>query len=335
MNRSSGMLVLLLAVTTGAANTPHPTAHAAPPTAHRGAAATAAPAAVVTFRTTAVVRDRIVRLGDVAVVEGADPALIASLEAVEVGTAPLFGHTRSVTAAYAQIRIRQIGVNPARLLFAGAQLVAVTRPEQVLPGAALAKAACDAVEAANPGSTAQVTFTPGDLRLPEGPVELRPQEARLLGNTSGTLTVRVHVAGREEASATVSFRLLRRAPAVVAARDLLAGTVLSEDNLRVEERPVVPGPLVLGELSLAVGRQVTVPIRGGAALTASMVKAAVLVKRGARVKLVCRAPGFTATVGGEALQDGTAGQPVRVRNLSSLLEVTGIVVTAQTVEVPY
>jgi flagella basal body P-ring formation protein FlgA len=61
----------------------------------------------------------------------------------------------------------------------------------------------------------------------------------------------------------------------------------------------------------------------------------VLIKRGARVRLICRGPSFVATVSGEALQDGIAGQTVRVRNLTSLLELTGLPVDSQTVEVPF
>jgi flagellar basal body P-ring formation protein FlgA len=306
-----------------------------PPQPAPAATRPAVPAALITFRDRAEVRDRVIRLRDVAAVEGDDAALVAALEAVDVGAAPLTGHTRTVSGEYARIRIRQIGVDTKRLEFAGAKLITVTRPDQVLPGAAVEKVACDAVEAANPGVAARATFTPADVRLPLGTVELKPQEARLAGTTTATVPVQVFVDGRSEATVTVSFRLLRRAPALVAAHDLLPGALLAADDVRVEDRPVVPGPLLLAETSQAVGQQVAVPIKAGSALTASMVKPAVLVKRGARVKLICRGPNFTATTGGEALQNGTLGSVVRVRNLTSLLEVTGLVTGAQTVEVPF
>jgi flagella basal body P-ring formation protein FlgA len=77
------------------------------------------------------------------------------------------------------------------------------------------------------------------------------------------------------------------------------------------------------------------PIKGGTVLTASQLKPAVLIKRGMRIRLVCKGPTFTATATGEALQDGAAGQLVRVRNLSSLRELTGLVIDEQTAEVPF
>ncbi len=295
----------------------------------------ALPAAVVTFRGSAVVSGRVIRLGDIAVVEGRDRQLIARLEAVDVGSAPLRGGSRTVSADYSQVRIRQIGVNPARLQFHGPQLVTVSRPDQVLPGSALQKAACEAVEAANPGAAAQVTFAPADLRLPVGAVQLKAAGDNLVLNNSGSVVVQVLVAGHEEARVPVSFRLARLAPAVVALRDVPAGEVLTDADLRIEPRPAAPGLLVVSDLAQAVGQQAAAPIRSGSVLNASMLKAPLLVRRGMRVKLICKTATFVASVMGEALQDAAAGQPVRVRNLNSMREVTGVVTGEETAEVPF
>lgn len=293
------------------------------------------PSAVITFHPTADVRDRLIHLGDLATVEGKDPDLVARLEAIEVGVAPLPGRVRSISAEHARVRVRQSGVDINRLLFGGAPVVLVSRRVQVISGAAIEKAAREAIEAAQPGIVAEVTFPHADVRLPAGVVELKPQGAPSIGNSSATIPIRVLVDGRPEATLAVSLRLRRRAPALVAARDLAAGAILTNEDLRVEERPVAPGPPALTDPAQAVGQQATLPLKEGATLMASMLRPAVLFRRGARVRLVCRGRSFTATVLGEALQDGIAGQPVRVRNLTSLLEVTGRVVDAQTVEVPF
>jgi flagella basal body P-ring formation protein FlgA len=295
---------------------------------------TGIPAAVVSFRTSAEVRGMSIRLADVAFVECPDAKLAARLEGVEVGTAPLCGHSRTVSAEYAKIRIRQIGVNPDWLLFRGADLVTVSRPEQLLAGSELVKAAQESVESAAPGAAAEVTFVPRDLRLPVGAVVLKALPVKLVGESSASAAVQVLVDGQEVAAVPVSFRLQRRAPVVVAVRDLPAGCVLSGDDLRVEDRPALPGRLVLSEAAQAVGQQATVPIRGGTVLTSSQLKPAVLIKRGTRIRLICKGPSLVATATGEALQDGAARQPIRVRNLGSLRELIGLVVDDQTAEVP-
>jgi flagella basal body P-ring formation protein FlgA len=293
------------------------------------------PRAVLTFRAAAEVRDRVIRLGDVANIEGADEDLVRTLEAIEVGAAPATGRSRQVSAQYVKIRIRMVGLELKGLLFDGPLLTSVTRPEQVLAGAQLQEAACRAVEEASPGATARVGFTPQDLRLPMGTVELKPQGPRIFNETSGTVVILVLVDGIQEAQVTVSFRIVRKAPTVVAARDLLVGTLIAAEDVVVEERAVMPGPLVLSDVSLAVGQQASVPIKGGTPLTSSMVKPALVVRRGARVKLVCKAPTFTVTTTGEALQDATAGQLVRVKNTGSALEVIGLAIAPQTVEVSF
>jgi len=290
---------------------------------------------VITFRSTNEVRGRAIHLADIALVECPDRNLSARLEAVEVGTSPLCGHSRAVSAEYAKIRIRQIGVNPDRLLFRGADLVTVTRPEQLLAGSELAKVAQTAAEAAVPGAAAEITYMPRDLRLPVGAVTTKALPVKLAGETGGSVMIQVSVDGQEAASTPVSFRIQRRAPVVVAARDLPAGSVLSSDDVRLEERPVLPGRLVLSEDAQAVGQQAAIPVKAGTVLTASQLKPPLLIRRGTRIRLVCKGPSFIATATGEALQDGAAGQTIRVRNLASLRELAGLVVDDQTAEVPF
>jgi flagella basal body P-ring formation protein FlgA len=292
-------------------------------------------AAVITFRATASVAGRTIRLGDVAIIETSDPRLAARLEAVEVGAAPIRGHSRTVSQAYARVRIRQIGIHTDQLHIHGPALVEVTRPEQKLSGAALHKVACEAIEAVNPGATAQVASAPRDLRLPPGAVELKPEGAQPVIGTTGSLIIRVLVDGREEVRVPISFRLQRLTSVVVAVRDLTVGSILSIDDVRVEERPAAAGRPLLADVEQAVGQQVALPLRGGSPIAAGMLRAPVLVKRGDRIRLICRSPGFVISALGEALQNGSAGQTIRVRNLSSLREVTALVETDQTAEVPF
>jgi flagellar basal body P-ring formation protein FlgA len=305
------------------------------PPGRKAIAPSSGPLAVITFRSHAQVRGLAIRLADVALVESPRLRLVMALGAIEVGVAPLCGHSWTVSADYTRVRIRQAGLDPERMRFRGADLITVLRPDQLLSGAALQKAATDAIADANPGATVQITFAPRDLHLPVGAVTLTPQPAQMFGTEGGTITVRVLVDHQEAAVVPISFRLLRSAPAVVATRDLPPGKVLTADDLRIEQRPVVPGLLLLGDPTLAIGQQAATPIRGGSALTASMVKPAILVRRGTRIRLICKGPAFVATVTAEALEDGAAGALVHCRNLTSLRDVTGVVVDEQTAEVPF
>jgi flagella basal body P-ring formation protein FlgA len=312
----------------------------------------AQPIARVTFRSHAEVNAPVIRLGDIAVIEAADASLVRRLEAVEVGTAPLVGRQRSVSAAYARVRVSGLGyrvsggeirhpkpdTQDSRLplvQFAGSEFVTVVRSQQVLAGARIEQAACDAAQLAEPGTIAEVASPVADQRLPLGAVSLQPERLRPTGNSSTTVPVQLLVDGQTLARVVVSVRLTRRAPALVATRDLPPGTVVGPGDVRVEERPVIPGPSILSDAAAAIGQQVAAPVKAGATLTAGALKPALLIKRGARVRLVCAGPGFIISAVGEALQDGSKGQLVRVRNLSSLQELTGLVRDDATVEVGF
>jgi flagella basal body P-ring formation protein FlgA len=195
---------------------------------------------------------------------------------------PLIGRTGTVTQGYVRLQVRQLNLDAARFKFAGAQLCSVTRPEQILAGAETEKAALEAVRAEQQELDVLSNYTPLDQRLPVGKVEMRPLTPQLFGTTSGTIPVQVLVDGKQEASVTVSFRLVRKTPAVVAVRDLPIGTVLCAEDLAIRDRAAVPGPLLISTVDRAIGRQVTSPIKSGATLLNSMLQSATLVKRDTR-----------------------------------------------------
>ena len=293
------------------------------------------PEIVITFRPDSEVKGSVVRLADIAVIESEDQDAVQQLGILEVGSMPLTGKTGTITQGFVRIKIRSLKLDMKRFQFAGAQLCSVTRPEQILPGAEIEKAALEAVRATQQDLDVVTNYTPLDQRLPLGKVETRPMSPRLFGTTSGTIPVQILVDGKQEASVSVSFRLVKKAPVVVVTRDVPAGTVLAAEDLEIQDRAAVAGPLLISTLDQAVGRQVTTPIKSGSTLTNSMLKSATIVKRGARIKLICRGNGFTVTAAGEALQDAANGQLVRVRNLTSRLEVTGTAIGDQLVEVPF
>jgi flagella basal body P-ring formation protein FlgA len=312
-----------------------------PPARYAAAAAPAVPVkagpatALVTLKPTAEVKGRNILLGDVANIETTDPTLLESLQAIEVGVAPTFGGTRQVSAQYVKARVQQLGIDLKLVTLDGPLLTTVTRPEQILSGSAMEHAVCEAVEKDNPGVSAQVSYPPTDLRLPVGNVDIKPLNLRVFNNTSGSVMLQINVDSHTEASLTVSFRLLRKAPMVVATRDLLPGSIVGEEDVKLEDRFVQPGPLVLSDVSLALGQQVALPVKGGTPVTSSALRPAFVVRRGMRVKLICKGPAFTVTSIGEALQDAVAGQTVRVRNSTSLLEVMGVARSTQLVEIPF
>lgn len=80
-----------------------------------------------------------------------------------------------------------------------------------------------------------------------------------------------------------------------------------------------------------VGKVVTRPISQGTLIKPSMLQEAILVKRGSAVNIISQGKGIRVQALGTAMQDGTKGQTVTVKNKSSNLTVEGEVTSADTV----
>lgn len=74
-----------------------------------------------------------VLLGEIATISG-DSELVSTLEEVVVATAPLAGYARRLTKGHIEVRLRQAGISPRELEFAGASNIQIVREvEKVEP----------------------------------------------------------------------------------------------------------------------------------------------------------------------------------------------------------
>lgn len=126
-----------------------------------------------------------------------------------------------------------------------------------------------------------------------------------------------------------------RAPALVAAQALPAGTVLTSAHLTVAEVDLAaePGPaFVAGEVDALVGRSLARPLSAGEALRATALEKRRWFAAGERVSVEATGAGFTISNAGQALSPGIEGQDVRIR-LENGRTVTGRAVGERHVEV--
>lgn len=279
--------------------------------------------AKVRFHPVVEVRAAVLRLGELAEIECNDPQLLERLRQVELGVSPLVGGSRPFTVAYARVRLRAIGLRDEQVSLSGPETIVLTRAGQVLPGDALAKCACAAVELLALGAQVRVGAPPRDLKLGQGELLLKAREPHLYpGASSVSVIVDVFIDQRLETSLSVDVRLLRLASVVVAVRNLPAGTILAESDLQLADAPLEPGMVPLPDLALAVGRQLSVALDQGKPIGAQQLRSVPLVKYGARVKVICRSGSVAVACTGEAQQDGVIGQTIRVRNTASQQDFT-------------
>jgi flagella basal body P-ring formation protein FlgA len=132
----------------------------------------------------------------------------------------------------------------------------------------------------------------------------------------------------------VPVRVVGTTQVTLAARSIVPGTVLTQADLRVEQRDV-PGlpPGYLDDPSVAVGLTASRPISSGAVITNQLLVGSKAVQRGQTVTLVADAGGMSVRMQGRALSDGLINQRIKVENLSSGKVVEGIARSEQVVEI--
>ena len=134
----------------------------------------------------------------------------------------------------------------------------------------------------------------------------------------------------------VPVKVVGTTAVVVAAHALVAGTVLTDKDLSVEQRDMVGlPPGYLNDPSIAIGLTAGRGISGGAIMTNQQLLGAQAVQRGQTVTLIANAGGISVRMAGRALSDGFINQRVRVENLSSGKIVEGIATSAQVVQINF
>ena len=132
----------------------------------------------------------------------------------------------------------------------------------------------------------------------------------------------------------VPVKIVGTSTVTMAARAIVVGAVLTDKDVRTEERDVseLP-PGYIDDPTVAIGLTASRPISSGAVITNQYLLAAKAVQRGQEVTLVADIGSMSVRMAGRALSDGLINQRVKVENLSSGKIVEGIARSEQVVEI--
>jgi flagella basal body P-ring formation protein FlgA len=146
---------------------------------------------------------------------------------------------------------------------------------------------------------------------------------------AGSMSVEVRCTGHLPWVLYVSVNISRYADIVVTARPLARDTLLARDDLEIQRSRIeTHATNTLNNIEPAVG-QVTIRALGaGQILSRNHLRHPRLVRRGQHVMLSMGTRAIKVRVKGEALEDGIAGERIRVLNLSSERIIHGVVKSA-------
>jgi flagella basal body P-ring formation protein FlgA len=163
--------------------------------------------------------------------------------------------------------------------------------------------------------------------IPEG--RLVSPTSIVPGTSAATLRFR-DAAGKER---SLSARLVWSQPALMLTRSVKKGDVLKESDFVLRPIRVSRAGVYASKVSQAVGRSLKKNLSQGEAIVLNLLVEVPIIERGKSVTILVQSAGITVKAKGEALESGTLGNTIKVRNLASKTVLTAVIVTNDTVEV--
>jgi flagella basal body P-ring formation protein FlgA len=267
------------------------------------------------------VQNPLLSLAQVTVITGAGP-LATTAGNVRLGRFSVPGQKITLDRATILSRLASQGILADKVVLTGADAVTVRRRQQIISGDEFVAFARLFLQQNPPGSSpceGTAAAKPKDLALPDEPKNMQLVPRFVENGTSGFVTVQVSVVvdGKEVGSRTVPLRLRYRCHKAVTLQEVPQGAALSPENVKIEEtvsdRPETAWKSPYGLVAVR-----NLPAR--TEIRDDMIDApqpSLLIRRNETVVIRVRRPGFLVTAVGLAMQEGRAGQYMKVRNTDS------------------
>ncbi len=312
----------------------------------------------LTLKSEARVAQRILRIADVAQIEG-DSRLAAEIGRLDLAQLGALSHNLPIGAQTVSFRLMLAGHTPSVFQLSGASRCLVSLDKFELSGedlidtlrADFAKKrglAPEKIEAtlSHHGALPRRRFRADDeiaLIVTEAPAH-EPLKAGTTPDPQREYLIRVLARGREEAVIPTLCSFQRWESVVESARELPQGTTLAAAHTRIVRR-LVPadwqGPSSQ-DRSWFEGKSLLQALPEGQILkpadlsaTAPVKENPILIRQRELVKITARVGGFMIHTTGEAMQEGRSGELIRVRNLDSKSMILARVLDKGAVQLEY
>lgn len=260
-------------------------------------------------------------IGDVAVIHG-DEALTAKVQAISLGKFSSAGQKMTVDKSIILSRLASVGILGTQINLSGAEEIIISQKCKVISGKEFVdKATTYLTENPVQGSVCQFSTIrmPQDLIVNDVNCDLKfTSMLEESINSQAKILVSVSAGDKPIGSREVIFALKFKCQRAIAKSDLPVGTVLTTENVKIENY-VANQPQAANwaaPYGLAVKR--TLPIN--TIILPEMVGSVqpeTILKRNQQVLIKVDKMGLVVTAIGRTLQDGRAGEFIKVQNLTS------------------
>lgn len=283
-----------------------------------------------------------IHLADVGTIQCEDPVLLASLGKIDLGQAPQPGKTTYVYPRRIETALRHLGLSSGDFEIQGPDRVAIESTRQEVPMEEIEEAITAAFAArdkedGNSRTDAALLRRPRPMNLPPGEVVMEVADLDRPGSGLRNVVLNFYVKGKRADTQTFSVRATRSIQALVAAKDLETGKILTGRDVTqgwipepgAEDKEDIPS-----DPSVLLGAALKRAISAGKPVAAKDIEWIPLAKKGEKVDVVKKVGNVRLAMRGTLLEDlRFVGQNVKVKTGKSKKDVTGTAVSEGLVEV--
>ena len=268
------------------------------------------------------IKGQTLSLGQIAVVRG-DESLAADAGEITLGRFSMPGQEIVVDRAVILSRLASNGIGASKVTLTGAEKITVKQQQKVIKGSEFVETASSFLMKSLPAGSifqANPVRIPKDLFVPETSKDIK-LVTRLIGRSSKSharVQVAVFADGKQTGTREVTLRLKYNCRRVVTLVELTAGESLSPENIKIEK--VLSNYPEPANWSAPYGLVTRRRIAANTVIRPGMigpVKPQVLLERNKTVLIRFEKPGLLITAVGKTMQQGGAGEYIKVRNMDS------------------
>lgn len=268
------------------------------------------------------IKDSAIKLGQISIIRGED-SLVAKAGEIALGKISMPGQNVIIDRPILLSRLICSGIPKSKVKLSGAEKITVRRQEQVIKGSEFVELASTFLKKNLPqGSVCQFepVQIPKDFIIPKHgkDVKLTPRLAKNSSVNLAKVQIAVLQDTRQLAVSEVSFRLKYNCRKAVTSVDIPAGTVISPENTKIEN--TISNHPEPDTWTAPFGLIAKHQLPANTKLRPNMVSPAkpeIIIKRNQNVMIRIESSGLLVTAIGKAMQKGSVGEYIKVRNMDS------------------
>lgn len=267
-------------------------------------------------------KDECLLLGQVGLIRGSE-AVVSKISQIPIGRFSVPGQELVIDRQMVLSRLACSTVPSVKVTLLGAEKVKVKQQQQVIKGSELVDRASAFLKANPPAASIyhlEPLAVPQDFAVPgeSKTIELRPRSGQTSTGNCAKVQIAILQEGKQIGLREVTFRLKYSCRKAVAIADIPAGAVINSENVKIEN--AVSNQPQSTDWKSPFGLVAKRHLPAGTIISSSAAGPAarpLVVKRNQSVIIRIERPGLIVTAVGRTLEEGRAGEHIKVRNADS------------------